>query len=114
MAQTHDDGDAREFLRRNYPDLEAKAKQMTEAQTNTIAAGAAGESPLWVRERPGFYIAELPSDPLAVRVSCGALHAGQHAYLTFRGDLDRVETVLRWALDAVKEQIVERSNKAKP
>ena len=69
MAQTHDNGDAREFLRRNYPDLEAKARQMTEAQTNTIAAGAAGTTP---RTREGRRIVKHARDDYNQRVQDAA------------------------------------------
>lgn len=109
--QTHDNSDAASGLRKLFfptsteqaqkdrlKELHEKARRMSAAESNTIAAGEKGEIALGVLASPHGYVTQLPDDPLALRVSIGeGIDLDGSRYCVIRGDpaecLDLVERV---------------------
>lgn len=107
MAQTHIDKDA-------FPDpetdaflkqLEQRAARITKAGASVIASGIRGERPLNAWKRNGVSITQMPDDYQNIlRVSIGGGDETPVAldYCTFRGDLERCNSLLRKVLEQLE------------
>ena len=82
--------------------LERRAVKMSEKGENLLTAGRDGESVLLEEHRNGVLIRRLPADPDGVlRISIGAPEwADDQAYLVFRGDPNRVRSLLHQTMAA--------------
>lgn len=86
-----------------YNQMKDKAKELSEAQENTITAGAPGENILFETEEDNMLIRRLSDDPLALRISIGEANLSTGGiYCIFRGDPERTKKVLTKALNAIR------------
>lgn len=96
--QSHDDADSHNTL----DALRKAAKRLNDLGENLITAGAPGEPLLYERDVSGIHVRQLPSDPFALRISIGEANIHDSAYLVFRGDRDKITSLLRRALHALE------------
>lgn len=106
----HQDRKARE-LAEKMRDLNDEADRMTEAQENIITAGEEGETPIASWGRFGVVVTEFPvlerDQPLdIVRLSLGSVK-DDTAYCVFRGDRDRLISLLGAAKNALRRKPID-------
>jgi hypothetical protein len=101
--ETHDDRDA---LPPGWLDsLRVKAQKMVEAGESQITAGKPDEKPLTDYRRGGVAVTQLPEDEhgiLRLSIGCHPDAPIDTAYLVFRGDRGKCQSLLRRALKALE------------
>lgn len=101
--QTHEDRDAPDAAW--LDSLRAKAAKMVDAGESQMTAGKPGEEPLAEYRRAGVTVRQLPEDEYGIlRLSIGAHPDAwlDTAYLVFRGDRGKCQSLLRRALRALE------------